>query len=201
MIFKNKYLYHFSIIVSFLCFMGFVYISYVSFFIVNEKFINIDGATYINQVREDKFTQDLSNKLTKNCTNRICEVQKMLNYVTNIPYKVNPSVARSGKNVIKNNYGDCDDKSNLLISMLNSQGYEAYFVFVPKHVFIAVNMKQKLSNKKALYLNETPFYILETTAKNSAVGFPFKYKREDVKAVIDPFENEKVRITSIVYKY
>jgi len=168
---------------------------------VDKKFIDIEGGTYINQVRTDKFTKELSNKVTLNCTSSICEVQKMLDYVTAIPYKINHSVARSGKNVIKNNYGDCDDKSNLLISMLNAQGYESYFVFVPEHVFIVVNMKQKLTNKKALYLNNKPFYILETTAKYSRVGFDFKYQFEDVKAVIDPFENEKVTITKLAYKY
>ena len=200
MVFKNKYLYYFSVAVSLFCAIGFVYISYISIFLVNKKFIEIDGGTYINQVRSDKFTKDLSSQLTSNCTNRICEVQNMLNYVSAIPYKENHSVARSGKNVIKNNYGDCDDKSNLLISMLNMQGYEAYFVFVPQHVFIAVNLKQKLSNKKALYLNKKPFYILETTAKNSRIGFPFNYKLTDVKAVIDPFENKKVAVNYLEYK-
>lgn len=200
MVFQNKYLYYLSIIVSFLCLVGFIYISYVSFFLVDKKFINIDGGTYINQVRNDKFTKDLSNKLTKNCTNSICEVQKMLDYVTNIPYKINNSIARSGKNVVKNNYGDCDDKSNLLISMLHMQGYEAYFVFVPEHVFIVVNMNQLLRNKKALYLNGKPFYILETTAKNSRIGFDFKYQFDDIKAIIDPFENKKIQINFVEYK-
>jgi len=200
MLFKNRFLYYLSIVVSSLCLIGFIYISYVSYFLVTKKFIDIEGGTYINQVKTDKFTKDLSAKLTRNCTSRVCEVQRMLDYVSVIPYKVNHSIARSGKNVVKNNYGDCDDKSNLLISMLNMQGYEAYFVFVPEHVFIAVNMKQKLRNKKALYLNNNPFYILETTAKLSKLGFPFKYKISDIKAVIDPFENKKVAVNHIAYK-
>lgn len=200
MVFKNKFLYHLSIIVSFICLIGFIYITYVAYFIVDEKFINIEGGTYINQVRTDKFTKELSEKLTKHCTSSLCEVQNMLDYVTSIPYKINPSVARSGKNVVKNNYGDCDDKSNLLISMLHVQGYEAYFVFVPEHVFIIVNMQQKLEGRKALYVNGKPFYILESTAKNSRVGFPFKYKYGEVKAIVDPFENKKKQINSLEYK-
>ena len=200
MLFNNKYLYTLSIIVSLFCLVGFIYISYVSFFLVNKKFIDIDGGTYINQVKTDDFTKKLSEELTKNCTNGTCEVQKMLNYASIIPYKINKSVARSGKNVVKNNYGDCDDKSNLLISMLHMQGYEAYFVFVPSHVFIVVNMNQKVLNKKALYLNNKPFYILETTAKNSKIGFPFRYKLNEIKAIIDPFENKKVKINTIEYK-
>ncbi len=174
---------------------------YVSFFLVKKKFIEIDGGTYVNQVKTDDFTKDLSKKLTKNCENRLCEVQNMLNYVTAIPYKINESIARSGKNVVKNNYGDCDDKSNLLISLLNAQGYEAYFLFVPKHVFIVVNLKQKIANKKALYINNTAFYILETTAKNSKIGFPLKYETDKIHAIINPFENKKVTIDNLEYKY
>jgi len=200
-LFDNKYIYGFSLalIGVFICALG--YISYVSVYLVDKKFITIDGGTYINQVRTDTFTKDLSKKITKNCTSALCEVQKMLDYVSVIPYKVNHSLARSGKNVIKNNYGDCDDKSNLLISMLHAQGYEAYFVFVPEHVFIVVDINEKVKGKKALYLNNEAFYILESTAKHSPVGFPLQYKLNDIHAVIDPFINEKVSITSLDYKF
>ncbi|NQY94234.1 MAG: transglutaminase domain-containing protein [Campylobacteraceae bacterium] len=168
---------------------------------MTQKFITIDGGTYINQVRTDKFTKDLSLQITQNCTTGLCEVQKMLDYVSVIPYKINNSIARSGKNVIKNNYGDCDDKSNLLISMLHAQGYEAYFVFVPRHVFIVVAINEELRSKKALYVNKKPFYILESTATHSKVGFPLKYQLQDIHAVIDPFINKKISITSLDYKF
>ncbi len=98
----------------------------------------------------------------------------MLDLVTNIPYKINNSVARSGENVIKQNFGDCDDKSNLLISLLHARSYEAYFVLVPKHIFVVVHLNLILPNKKALYINKRPFYILESTAKNSKIGFPLR---------------------------
>ncbi|OUR74629.1 hypothetical protein A9Q76_00715 [Arcobacter sp. 31_11_sub10_T18] len=201
MLFDNKYLHRFSQVLIGLFLFALVYISYVSFFLVDKKFITIDGGTYINQIRTDKFTKDLSVKITKNCTTALCEVQHMLDYVSVIPYKINNSIARSGKNVIENNYGDCDDKSNLLISMLHAQGYEAYFVFVPEHVFIVVGMNEKLRNKKALYVNKKPFYILESTAKNSKIGFPLQYKIQDIHAVIDPFINEKISITSLDYRF
>ncbi len=201
MLFENKLIYRFSIIVTLICFIIFAYISYTSIFLVKNKYIEIDGKTYINQTKEDEFTKNLSKELTKNCFNKICKVQSMLDYVTTIPYKTNNSIARSGKNIIKNNYGDCDDKSNFLISMLHAQGFESYFVFVPKHVFIIVNIKQKIRDRKALYLNKTPFYILETTAKNSKIGFPFRYKIKDVKEIINPFKNKKVKINLLEYKY
>lgn len=142
----------------------------------------------------------MAKSLTKDCQTKVCEVQSMLDLVTEIPYKINESVARSGKNVIEQNFGDCDDKSNLLISLLHAKGYEAYFVLVPEHIFVVVNIGLILPNKKALYINGRPFYKLEGTAKGSSIGFPLKYKFEEIKAFIDPFKNKKLVVDTLEYK-
>lgn len=200
MLFRNKAIYYFSIVVSVISVVVFIVMIYNSFFIVKNQFIDIDGSTYVNQVRTDDYTKNLADSLTKGCKTKTCEVQSMLNLVSQIPYKINESVARSGKNVIEQNYGDCDDKSNLLISILKAKGYEAYFVLVPKHIFVVVNLESKLPNKKALYINGKPFYKLESTAKGSSIGFPLKYKFEEIKAFIDPFKNKQLVVETLEYK-
>ena len=171
-----------------------------SFFIVKNQFIDIGDETYVNQVRSDEYTKNLASHLTQNCANdKTCEVQSMLDFVTAIPYKINDSVARNSKQVVSQNFGDCDDKSNLLISLLKIKGYEAYFVLVPEHIFVIVNM-QNQGNKKALYVNDKRFYILESTANGSKIGFPLRYKLEEIKAIIDPFSNKKLLINKLEYK-
>ncbi|WP_072682333.1 transglutaminase domain-containing protein [Arcobacter sp. LA11] len=200
MLFKSKIAYYMSIVVSVLSVVFIGFLIYKSFFIVKNQYIDIDGLTYVNQVRTDDYTKKLAKNLTKDCQTKVCEVQSMLNLVTNIPYKINESVARSGKNVLEQNFGDCDDKSNLLISLLNAKGYEAYFVLVPKHIFVVVNLGIILPNKKALYINGKPFYKLESTAKNSSIGFPLKYKFDEIKAFIDPFKNKKLVVNRLEYK-
>ena len=72
---------------------------------------------------------------------------------TQIPYKINESIAKSPKKVVEQNFGDCDDKSNLLISLLKVKDYEAYFVLVPNHIFVIINLEGINLNKKALYVN------------------------------------------------
>ncbi len=201
MLFESKLVNKIALIVTVIFFAILISFLFKSFFIVKNQFINIDGATYVNQVRQDEYTFRLGNFLTRNCLeDELCEVQSMLDFVTRIPYKVNKSVARSPKHVVEQNFGDCDDKSNLLISLLKTKGYEAYFVFVPKHVFVIVKLKEKLANKKALYVNGQAFYKLETTATNSRIGFPLKYKLEEIEAIIDPFRNKKLVIKSLEYK-
>lgn len=200
MLFKNRFVYYISILVSILSVVFFIVIIYKSFFIVKNQFIDIGGLTYVNQVQTDKYIKNLANSLTKGCQRKVCEVQSMLDLVTNIPYRVNTSVARSGQNVIKQNFGDCDDKSNLLISLLHAKGYEAYFVIVPKHIFVIVNLGFILPDKKALYVNGQAFYKLESTAKNSQIGFPLKYRFDEIKAIIDPFKNKKLVVESLEYR-
>lgn len=200
MLFENKFAYYFSIVISIIVVLFMVTMIYKSFFIVKNQFIDIEGLTYVNQVKTDEYTKNLAKRLVDGCDTKICEVQSMLDLVTQIPYKINNSVARSGENVIKQNFGDCDDKSNLLISLLHARGYEAYFVLVPKHIFVVVHLNLILPNKKALYINQRPFYILESTAKGSKIGFPLRYRFDEIKAFVDPFQNKKLVIESLEYK-
>lgn len=200
MLIKNSFLKYFSFLLSALFIAYVIYIIITSFFIVKNQFIDIGDATYVNQVRTDEYTIKLAEFLTKNCnSDKTCEVQSMLDFVTAIPYKINEGIARNSKQVVTQNFGDCDDKSNLLISMLKVRGYEAYFVLVPKHIFVIVNLENQ-ANKKALYVNDKKFYILESTATGSKIGFPLKYSFEEMKAIVDPFLNKKLVIKTLNYR-
>ncbi|RXJ84443.1 hypothetical protein [Arcobacter cloacae] len=203
MLINNRFLKYFSFLLSAIFIIYVIYLIVSSFFIVKNQFIDIGDATYVNQVRKDDYTKKLALYLTKNCQNdKLCEVQSMLDFVTAIPYKINESVARSPKNVVEQNFGDCDDKSNLLISLLKVSGYEkVYFVLVPEHIFVIINFEDIKLNKKALYVNDKPFYILESTAQNSKIGFPLKYKLDEISAIVDPFVNKKLVINKLEYKY
>ncbi|NCB12463.1 MAG: hypothetical protein EOM78_12620 [Erysipelotrichia bacterium] len=201
MLIKNQFLKYFSFLLSAIFIAYVIYMIITSFFIVKNQFIDIGDATYVNQVRTDDYTIKLAQYLTKNCNNnKICEVQSMLDFVTAIPYKINESIARSSKQVVDQNFGDCDDKSNLLISILKVRGYEAYFVLVPKHIFVIVNLEDINLNKKALYVNDKAFYILESTATGSKIGFNLKYKFDEIEAIVDPFENKKLVVNNLEYK-
>ena len=201
MLVENRFLKYFSFLLSTLFIVYVIYLIISSFFIVKNQFIDIGNSTYVNQVRTDDYTIKLANHLTKDCaSNKVCEVQAMLDFVTQIPYKINESIARNAKQVVDQNFGDCDDKSNLLISMLKVKGYEAYFVLVPKHIFVIVNLEQKLQNLKALYINEKRFYILESTAIGSKIAFPLKYNFNEIEAILDPFKNKKLVINKLEYR-
>lgn len=166
---------------------------------VNRHQISTKDGIYINSITENRELYKLANTLTQNCTSHNCKVQNILNYVTNIPYKVNQYQAHSPKRTLHNNFGDCDDKSNLLSSLLHEINIKSYFVLVPKHIFTIVQLP-KIAHKKALYLNGEPYYILESTAKNSSIGFPLHYRFDEIEMIIDPYENQEVKVETIEYK-
>ena len=135
----------------------------------------------------------------KALANKLQTVQACLDYVTNIPYKIHNFRARTPLSTIKKNHGDCDDKSNLLSALLSALGYENYIVLVPRHAFVIVNLKRSLTNKKALHFNDKSYYILESTAKNSPIGYRFKYRTNQIEAIINPLKKDLLQTGSISY--
>ena len=140
-------------------------------------------------------------ELVKGCHNELCEVQRLLDYVTEISYKVNNFRAHKPMETIANGYGDCDDKSNLLISLLHALEKEAYFVLVPEHIFVIIPLEDaRIANKKGIWIDGKKFYILESTAQGSTVGYPLRYREDQIKMIFDPFTNEAVKYQHIDYR-
>ena len=191
----------FSLLILLVAFSAFIYVTVKALQISNRTQISSGSGIYTNRV---KTSEDISKKafeLTKECRSEVCQVQRLLDYVTHIPYKINHFKAHSPQKTIQNNFGDCDDKSNLLISMLHVLGKEAYFVLVPKHIFIIVAIDDKrLADRKGIWLDGKKYYILESTTKGSQIGYPLKYDFSEIEAIFEPFSNKKLEYTQIVYK-
>jgi len=198
---KSEAIKNFAIAIITMAFVAFVYGTYKAIQIVNKTQIGTREGTYTSYVTTSKEIQQKAHNLTKNCEDELCMVQSLLDFATNIPYKTNRFQQKSAQKTIQENFGDCDDKSNLLISMLHALKIEAYFVLVPKHIFVMVPLKDKrLLGKKGLWVNGRKYYILESTAKDSKIGFPLHYRLKDIDVIIEPFGNEKLNIEKIEYR-
>lgn len=183
---------HISLFIIALFFLGFVYLTAKAIQISNKTQIGVDDGVYTNTVRSADEIDQKALELTKACQTELCQVQSLLDYVTYIPYKVNHFRAKSPQKTIQKNFGDCDDKSNLLISMLHALKIEAYFVLVPNHIFVIAKINERrLADVKGLYLDDEKYFILESTAEGSSVGYPLRYRFEEIAAIVEPFSNEK----------
>jgi len=190
-----------SLIIIIVAFVATLYGTYEAIKIVSKTQIGTNDGIYTNRVTSSQEISKKARELAQNCNNDACRVQKILDYVTHIPYKINHFQAHSPQRTIQNNFGDCDDKSNLLISMLHVLNIESYFVLVPEHIFVISHIDdEKLASKKGIWLNGKKYFVLESTAESSKIGFPLRNKLEDIDAVIDPFSNIKIPIDHIAYK-
>lgn len=198
---KSKTSQKLSLAIIGIFFIGFVYITVKAIEISNKTQIGTDDGIYTNKVSTSEEIVKKARDLTENCKSEPCEVQNILDYVTHIPYKINHFRANSPQKTIQNNFGDCDDKSNLLISMLHALDKEAYFVLVPKHIFVIVTIKEPLADTKGLWIDGKKYYILESTAKGSLLGYPLHYALTDIQAIVEPFSNRKLDYDTLEYKY
>ena len=198
---QNRLAKNFSLIVIIIAFVALVYGTVKAIQIVDRTQIGTGEGIYTNRVTTAQEITDKAFELTKACKSELCQVQSVLDYVTHIPYQINHFQAHSPQKTIQNNFGDCDDKSNLLISMLHVLGKEAYFVLVPKHIFVIIPVEDsRISMKKGVWIDEKKYYILESTAKGSEVGFPLHYTLDEIDTIIEPFSNKKIVYRTIRYK-
>ncbi len=182
-------------------FVALIYVTIKAIDISNRTQVGTKNGIYTSYVTTSQEIERKAKELTKNCQNRLCKVQTLLNFTSNIPYQSKTFQKYSAQKTIQQNFGDCDDKSNLLISMLHALEIEAYFVLVPKHIFVIVPLTDKrLRERRGIWINGRKYYILESTAKSSEIGFPLKYKLSDIDVIIEPFSNEKIPISSLEYK-
>lgn len=183
-----------------IAFAVFVYGTVRAIDIVDKTQIGTSKGIYTSYVTTSKEIHDKAHKLTQHCKTELCEIQSLLDFVSNMPYRTDTFQRYSPHKTIEQNFGDCDDKSNLLISMLHALGKEAYFVLVPKHIFVITPLEDiNLKKQKALWINEKKYYILESTAKNSRVGYSLQYGIDEIDAIIEPFTNQKIHINSLKY--
>ncbi len=190
-----------SLLIIVISFVAFIYGTIKAMGIVEKTHVGTSHGIYRSYVTASKEIQDKAFALTKHCTETLCEVQALLDFTTHIPYRTNTFQQYSAQKTIQQNFGDCDDKSNLLISMLHALGKEAYFVLVPKHIFIITPIEdERLNKKKGLWVNGRKYYILESTAQGSKVGFDLHYKLEDIDVIIEPFSNEKITFEMLEWK-
>jgi len=198
---RSEYSKILSVVIIAVAFVVFVYGTYKAIGIVQKRQISTPDGIYANHVSTNREISEMASRLIRGCNDQRCKVQRILDYVTAIPYKINRFQAHSPQRTIQNNFGDCDDKSNLLISMLHALGIEAYFVLVPKHIFVIVPLDDaRLDSIPGLWIDGRKFYILESTAEGSRVGFPFRYRIDQIEAIVEPFSNEKLRYREIAYK-
>lgn len=135
--------------------------------------IEVNGMFIKTNLARKGELKNLSARLVEGCGGDDgCEAQKLFDYVTAIPYRTDYT-SRNAREVIRSGWGDCDDKSNLFASLLNERGIDYWFIYVPKHVFVAVHLKDDSALpfiRASLDEGGKRYYYAETTATGAKIG-------------------------------
>lgn len=124
---------------------------------------------YLHKVdHRNKEINLLASKLTKPCKNgdHVCEVSLILRFVTDeISYRNDPrgrDFIKSPLETIRSRAGDCEAKTILLISLLETLGRRTYMVFKKDHTYAFVCFDTKIEEyiKKYVSRNRDERYIL-----------------------------------------
>jgi len=199
--YQSKLAKNISVIVIGLAFVGFVYLVGKATMIVNKKYISTSDGLYHSYISTSQEIAHKAKELTQGCENQYCQTQALLDYVTHIPYRSKTYQQYKPHETMAQNFGDCDDKSNLLISLLHVLDIEAYFVLVPKHIFVIVALDDaRLADKKGLVVEGKKYYILESTATGSKIGYGLHYKRSQIEAIIEPFSNTTLSLDNLAWR-
>ena len=117
-----------SLVIIVIAFVVFVYGTVKTIEIVDKTQVGTSDGIYTSYVMISEEIERKADALTHDCKSELCEVQALLDFASTIPYETKTFQRYSPQKTIQQNFGDCDDKSNLLISMLHALGKEAYFV-------------------------------------------------------------------------
>ena len=109
-----------SLFIIIIFFIALIYGTIKALDIVDRTQVGTSNGIYTSYVTTSEEIQEKAHELTQHCVDALCEVQNLLDFVTHIPYQTTTYQLYSAQKTIQQNFGVCDDNSNLLISMLHT---------------------------------------------------------------------------------
>ena len=108
--------------------------------------------SYVQLTPEIKQIADKIVTLSCPQTHKVCNAKAIFYFIQkNFNYLNDPlafEYYKTPQESLQSNSGDCDDASILLSSLLQSIGLQTRFVFVTRHVFVQVKIKEAVSSYK-----------------------------------------------------
>jgi hypothetical protein len=124
-------------------------------------------------IKESKDILPITKALDMDCQNDFCRIQKYYDYVKKIPYeRGTEGKDKNAVEVMEQWKGDCDERSDLLASMMLANGYKTILLYTKDHAFTALNIPNYESNENRSYVQYEgrKYYIAETTDPNGQIG-------------------------------
>ncbi|HVQ00668.1 MAG TPA: hypothetical protein VMT57_04060 [Candidatus Thermoplasmatota archaeon] len=127
-----------------------------------------DDAPYVFDPYDDTYMEFLAHELLSmsHAHSDVERIDFIASFVQSIPYLEN-TYPTYPLELLKDDHGDCDDKSILGASLLTCLGYNVSLIRLPHHMAVGVSVNASVGSF-AYYVDR--YYYLEMTAMNSPLG-------------------------------
>ncbi|MDD3596742.1 transglutaminase domain-containing protein [Sulfuricurvum sp.] len=139
-------------------------------------------------IKESKEILPITKALDMDCQNDFCKIQKYYDYVKRIPYeKGTIGQDKNAIEVVQEWKGDCDERSDLLASMMLANGYKIILLYTKDHTLTALNIPNYDSNENRAYIQYQgkKYYVAETTNPNGQIGAYNNEVMKNLKFIYD----------------
>lgn len=151
-------------------------------------------------IKESDEIKPITKALDMGCQNDFCKIEKYFDYVKNIPYeKGTPNKDKNAVEVMKQWKGDCDERSDLLASMMIANNYQIILIYTKDHTFAAVNIPNYQTEEKKSYFEYRgqKYYWAETTDPNAVIGSYNRIEAKEIRFAYNANEKKEIPINEI----
>jgi hypothetical protein len=156
---------------------------------MNEKhLIKLGSEFHWCGIKESKDILPITKALDMDCLNDFCRIEKYYNYVKRIPYeRGTEGKDKNAIDVMKEWKGDCDERSDLLASMMLANEYKAILLYTKNHALTALNIPnfEPHDNRSYIQYEGRKYYIAETTDPNGQIGTYNDEVMHNIKYIYD----------------
>jgi transglutaminase-like putative cysteine protease len=126
--------------------------------------------SYVQTTSDIKRVADKIVSLACPTTHKVCNAKAIFYFVRDNFKYVNDPLAyeyyKTPQESFASSVGDCDDGSILLSSLLQSVGFKTRFVFVPRHVYVQVEIPEAVGSLKT----EGNWISIDSTCRDCRFG-------------------------------
>lgn len=151
-------------------------------------------------VKENGEVKPITNALEMNCQNDFCKIENYFNYVKKIPYeKGETNRNKNAIDVLMEGKGDCDERSDLLASLMIQGKYETILIYTKDHTFAGINVPNYNTNERKSYFeyNNKKYYYAETTNINAYVGMYNGIDPKEFKYIYNVNEKKEIPMDQV----
>jgi len=153
-------------------------------------------------IQDNEEIKMIRTALEENCRDDQCRIESYFNYIKKMPYeKGEHNKDKNSIDVLIAGKGDCDERSDLLASMMLQRNYKCILIYTNDHTFAGVNIPNYKSDKRKTHIeyNHKKYYYAETTDENATIGGFNRIGKKEIRYAYNTNEKKEIPLNQITF--